>query len=177
MVFALPEIGVRVTNVTQRGFCQARLSNREVAAMMLGAVTYNVLKDWDLETLIHLKRAAGRPKDLERIADGACDLPGLARLDDEAALAQLRRLKGIGRWTAQVYLLFALGRPDIWPDGDLALQLAVQRLKRLPERPQAAAVAALGDSWRPWRSVAACLLWQSYLHALGRLGNGRRPAT
>jgi DNA-3-methyladenine glycosylase II len=113
----------------------------------------------------------------ERIACGDCDLAGLALLDDDAALAQLRRLKGIGRWTAQVYLLFALGRPDIWPDGDLALQLAVQRLKQLPERPQAAALAALGERWRPWRSVAACLLWQSYLHALGRLGQRRAPGS
>jgi DNA-3-methyladenine glycosylase II len=110
------------------------------------------------------------------IGDGGCDLAGLARLPDEMAMTELRKLKGIGPWTAQVYLLFALGRADIWPAGDLALQIAVQRFKALPARPNAADLILHAAPWRPWRSVAACLLWQSYLHALGRLGN-RSAAT
>jgi DNA-3-methyladenine glycosylase II len=105
----------------------------------------------------------------ERIADGRCDLAGLAKMADDEAAAELIKLKGIGRWTAEVYLLFALGRPDIWPAGDLGLQLALQRLEEHATRPTAAALIARAESWRPWRSVAACLLWQFYLHALGRL--------
>lgn len=92
----------------------------------------------------------------------------LATLDDEGALAALLALKGVGRWSAEVYLLFALGRPDIWPAEDLALRIAVQWLKDLPERPSGADLRALGERWRPWRSVAACLLWQFYLCRLNR---------
>ena len=96
-----------------------------------------------------------------------------ARAIDEV-IARLSTVRGIGPWTAQVYLLFALGRTDIWPAGDLGLQIAVQRFKGLPTRPKAADLILLAAPWRPWRSVAACLLWQSYLHALGRLGD--RPS-
>jgi DNA-3-methyladenine glycosylase II len=103
-----------------------------------------------------------------RILDGSCDLAGIGRLADAEAAAELRRLKGIGRWTTEVYQLFALGRPDIWPAGDLALQLAVQHVKRRNDRPSADDLIRLAEPWRPWRSVAACLLWQSYLHRLGR---------
>ncbi|HKF70358.1 MAG TPA: DNA-3-methyladenine glycosylase 2 family protein [Stellaceae bacterium] len=92
----------------------------------------------------------------------------LARLGDEAALAAITELRGFGHWSAEVFLLFALGRPDIWPAGDLALQLAVQWLKSLPERPDTRELRAIAEAWRPWRSVAACLLWQFYLCRLNR---------
>jgi DNA-3-methyladenine glycosylase II len=92
----------------------------------------------------------------------------LARLDDEAALAAIMELRGFGHWSAEVFLLFALGRPDIWPAGDLALQIAVQWLKSLPERPDSRALRVMAEAWRPWRSVAACLLWQFYLCRLNR---------
>lgn len=93
---------------------------------------------------------------------------GLAALEDDAAMAELVALKGIGRWSAEVFLLFALGRPDVWPAEDLALRIAFQWLKELPERPSGAALRAFGEAWRPWRSVAACLLWQFYLGRLNR---------
>ena len=93
---------------------------------------------------------------------GRIDLDGLARLDDEAAIAELVKIKGIGRWSAEIYLLFSLKRPDIWPVDDLAVVVAVQRLKRLPERPDRAAMIEIGEPWRPWRSVAARLMWHYY---------------
>ncbi len=93
---------------------------------------------------------------------GRLDLDGLARLDDEAAIAELIKIKGIGRWSAEIYLLFSLKRPDVWPVDDLAVVVAVQRLKRLPERPDRAAMMEIGEPWRPWRSVAARLLWHYY---------------
>jgi DNA-3-methyladenine glycosylase II len=77
--------------------------------------------------------------------------------------AELLKLKGVGAWTAEIYLLRALLRPDAWPAGDLALQLAAQRVKRLPARPTAAELDALAEPWRPWRAVAARLLWLHYL--------------
>lgn len=102
------------------------------------------------------------------IAEGRFSPAALDPLDDDAAMASLVALKGIGRWSAEVFLLFALGRPDVWPAEDLALRVAVQWLKGLEERPSGAALRALGESWRPWRSVAACLLWQFYLGRLNR---------
>jgi DNA-3-methyladenine glycosylase II len=70
---------------------------------------------------------------------------------------------GIGPWTADIYLIMALGRPDVWPLGDIALAQAARELKRLPVRPSAAEMTVLGESWRPWRAVAARVLWHHYL--------------
>jgi DNA-3-methyladenine glycosylase II len=92
----------------------------------------------------------------------------LMRLGDDAALAAIMELRGFGNWSAEVFLLFALGRPDIWPAGDLALQIAVQWLKALPQRPDSRELRNMAEAWRPWRSVAACLLWQFYLCRLNR---------
>jgi DNA-3-methyladenine glycosylase II len=103
------------------------------------------------------------------IADGELDLRRLSSLSDDEARAGLTRLKGVGAWTAEVYLLRALLRPDAWPAGDLALQLAAQAVKRLPARPTAAELDALAEPWRPLRAVAARLLWLHYLE-------GRRDA-
>ena len=95
----------------------------------------------------------------ETLLDGGLDLDAVARMDDEAAIAELVRVKGIGRWSAEMYLLFALRRPDLWPVGDLAVVKGVQRLKGLSERPPPDAMTAYGEAWRPWRSVAARMLW------------------
>lgn len=94
---------------------------------------------------------------------GALDLEGLADASDDEARERLMELKGIGRWTADIYLLMALGRPDIWPVGDLALVVAAQRIKGLDDRPNPDEFRRLGEPWRPWRSVAARLLWHHYL--------------
>jgi DNA-3-methyladenine glycosylase II len=102
------------------------------------------------------------------VASGEFDFDRLDAADDASALAALVALKGIGRWSAEIYLIFALGRPDIWPAGDLGLQLAVADCLDLDMRPGEPALRAIGDRWQPWRSVAACLFWQSYLHARGR---------
>jgi len=96
---------------------------------------------------------------------GELDLDGLADLPDEEIRERLMRLKGIGRWTADIYLLMALGRPDIWPPGDLALVVAAQRVKQLNARPNSEEFQRLGNAWRPWRSIAARLLWHHYLSA------------
>jgi len=93
------------------------------------------------------------------------DLAALKRLDDEAAVAALVRVKGIGRWTAEVYLMFALDRPDVFPADDLALMVAAQRLKRLDQRPTGKALRAMAAPWQPWRGVAAQLLWHYYRFA------------
>ena len=91
------------------------------------------------------------------------DLAALGRLDDEAATAALTRLDGIGPWTAHIYLLMALRRPDVWPTGDLALVATLQRIKRMRRPPSPERAAGIASAWRPWRSVAARMLWQEYL--------------
>ncbi|MDB5408389.1 MAG: hypothetical protein JWL84_3301 [Rhodospirillales bacterium] len=96
------------------------------------------------------------------VTDGTLDLAALATLPDESCLDQLTAISGIGAWTARIYLLAALARPDIWPDGDVGLQAAYQSLAGLPARPTAAELAAIAERWRPWRSVAARLLWHYY---------------
>jgi DNA-3-methyladenine glycosylase II len=104
----------------------------------------------------------------EAAASGQFDFARLDAADDAVALAALIGLKGIGRWSAEIYLIFVLGRPDIWPAGDLGLQLAVAECLGLEARPTEPALRQIGEAWQPWRSVAACLFWQSYLHARGR---------
>ncbi len=99
----------------------------------------------------------------EEIVDGRLRLSDLARMDDEAAHGRLTRLRGVGRWTADIYLLMALGRPDVWPRGDLALAKAAQRVKDLPRVPDDDELAAIAEGWRPWRAAAARLLWLDYL--------------
>ena len=95
--------------------------------------------------------------------DGRFDPAAIAAADDEAARAGLVGLLGVGRWTADIYVLMALGRPDVWPDGDLALAAAIRRAKRLDRLPTAADQRAIAEAWRPWRAVAARVLWHAYL--------------
>ncbi|MCZ6732988.1 MAG: DNA-3-methyladenine glycosylase 2 family protein [Gammaproteobacteria bacterium] len=101
----------------------------------------------------------------ESILTGVLDLSALRRMSDDAAHAKLTTMKGIGPWSADVYLLTALRRPDIWPSADIALAAAVQRVKRLRSRPTAEKLEVLGRRWTPWRSVAARLLWHHYLNS------------
>lgn len=100
----------------------------------------------------------------ELVASGALDLSALPA-DDEAAITQLTRIKGIGRWSAEIYLLFAEGRPDIWPAGDLAVQVGLGKLLRLPDRPTEAATRDLAEPWRPHRGAAAIFTWHCYNNA------------
>jgi DNA-3-methyladenine glycosylase II len=96
-------------------------------------------------------------------------MKSLGRLNDEDAHAALVRIKGVGPWTANIYLLMALRRPDIWPDGDVALASAATRIKQLEQRLSFKELARLADQWRPYRSVAARMLWQYYLAERNRL--------
>jgi DNA-3-methyladenine glycosylase II len=98
----------------------------------------------------------------DAIAGGDLDLAALERSDDEAAISALVAIKGIGQWTAEIYLLFALRRLDIWPAGDLAIRSALQRLRGLRERPGIAQARELAEVWRPHRSAAARFLWHYY---------------
>jgi len=110
------------------------------------------------------------------IASGALDPAALASLDDEPAIAAISAVRGLGRWTAEIYLLFALGRHDVFPAGDLALAAAAADLKALPARPAPAALRQLADAWRPHRALAARLLWHHWRHVTGRPAMDDLPA-
>ena len=97
----------------------------------------------------------------ELVLSGALDLHALPS-DDEDAIAQLTQVKGIGRWSAEIYLLFAEGRPDIWPAGDLAVQVEVGRILGMDARPNEKTVRTLAEAWRPHRGAAAIMAWHHY---------------
>ena len=130
---------------------------------------YLSLDDATLRSCGFSRQKMGYARHLAEMVDsGKFDFARLCAAGDEAALAELLSIRGIGRWSAEIYLLFSLGRPNIWPAGDLGLQLAIGEHLGLGARPDELEVRRLGEAWRPWRSVAACLFWQSYLHARGR---------
>jgi DNA-3-methyladenine glycosylase II len=101
----------------------------------------------------------------EHVADGSLDFDALPA-DDEEAIAAMTAIKGIGRWSAEIYLLFAEGRGDIWPAGDLAVQIEVGQIMGLPERPSERATRAIAEAWRPHRGAAAVFTWHAYSHRL-----------
>ena len=110
------------------------------------------------------RQKAGYARSLsELVAEGTLDLHALPD-DDEVAIAQLTLIKGIGRWSAEIYLLFAEGRPDVWPAGDLAVQAALHRLLGLEARPSEAETRRLAEGWRPYRSSMAVFAWHAYAH-------------
>ena len=106
----------------------------------------------------------------EAVTAGTVDFRKLGRADDDAVRAALIPVKGIGDWTVDIYLLSALQRPDVWPARDLALQEAARAVRGLDARPDEAAMHEIGEAWRPWRSVAARILWHHYLNTRRRGG-------
>lgn len=100
----------------------------------------------------------------------------LEKMNDETARAKLIELKGIGVWSADIYLLMALRRPDVWPHGDLALAVAAHHVKHLPARPTYDQLTAMSEAWRPWRAVAARVLWHYYLSRDRTVARSERSA-
>lgn len=144
--------------------CEAVLESFSAECLM--AIDDTVLKSAGLSApKIRTLRAIS-----EAILAGDLDLDGLATLNAEDAIAHLSRIKGIGRWTAEVYLLFALGHTDIFPAGDLALKEGVRLAFDLDERPAEKELVARAEDWRPHRSAAARLIW-AYYGAAKRGGN------
>ena len=118
-------------------------------------------------------RACGLSRQKQGYARSLCELIAQGELDlhhlpaeDEAAIAELTRIKGIGRWSAEIYLLFAEGREDIWPAGDLAVMAGIGKILGLPERPNEKQTRELAEDWRPFRGSAAIFTWHIYNAAL-----------
>ena len=101
----------------------------------------------------------------ELVISGELDLGALPE-DDEEAIARLVQIKGIGRWSAEIYLLFAEGRPDVFPAGDLAVMIEIGRLLGLEDKPSEKQLREIAEKWRPYRGAAAVLAWHSYNSAV-----------
>ena len=97
------------------------------------------------------------------VEEGSLPIDQFDKMPNDNVRSELQKIKGIGPWTADIYLLMALNRPDIWPGGDLALVSAIQKVKNLSDRPTAEEFKLLGNLWIPWRAVAARILWHYYL--------------
>jgi DNA-3-methyladenine glycosylase II len=132
----------------------------EAAVPSMEPAAFLALSDEELRAvgLSGAKMRYGRSLAID-IVEGRIDFAALDELDDVAAVTMLTQAKGIGPWTAEIYLMFAHGRPDIMPGLDLGLLVAAQHLKRLRRRPDAKRLLKIAEAWRPWRSAAALLLW------------------
>lgn len=143
--------------------------NRLKAAIRLTPHNLLMLDDATLKTIGFSRQKTAYARHLaQAILDRRFSPVALEKMDDYAARAALIQLKGIGVWTADIYLLMALRRPDVWPHGDLALAVAVQQVKHLAARPTYDALTEMSEAWRPWRAVAARIFWHHYLSQRGR---------
>ena len=138
---------------------------RKLEALLGDDIPPQALLAADFDSL----RACGFSRQKQGYARSLCELVVSGELkldalpaDDEEAIAELTRIKGIGRWSAEIYLLFAEGRPDIWPAGDLAVQAGLAKLLGLETRPDEKAARALAEPWRPHRGAAAIFTWHCY---------------
>ena len=128
------------------------------------SVNFLKLSDAELRSIGFSRQKTSYCRNLaEAIITGRLNLTELSDLNDAQAKEQLMNIKGIGSWTADIYLLTALGRPDIWPNGDIALASAVQKLKGAASRPSFKELNKMSLKWKPWRAVAARILWHYYL--------------
>jgi len=128
------------------------------------SVNFLKLSDAELKSIGFSRQKTSYGRNLaDAIITERLNLTELSDLDDAQAKEQLMNIKGIGPWTADIYLLMALGRPDIWPNGDIALASAVQKLKGIASRPSFEELNRMSLKWKPWRAVAARILWHYYL--------------
>ncbi len=176
---AIARVGYPAPRIRQRGFAtllrtilgqQVSVQSADAVWRKLDALvgdasdpaTIAAASDETLRAAGLSRQKAGYARSLaDEVTSGRLALDALPE-DDEAAIAALVRVKGIGRWSAEVYLLFAEGRTDIWPAGDLAVQIEIGRILGHDTRPSEAATRALAESWRPHRGALAVFTWHHY---------------
>jgi DNA-3-methyladenine glycosylase II len=150
---------------------KAAFERLTVAADPLTPERFLALTDTDLLLIGFSRQKARYGRALaSAVRSGSLDLEGLVDGDDDDVRRALVAIPGIGSWTSTIYLLMVLGRPDVWPFGDIALAQAVMEVKGLDRRPSVAELGQIGEAWRPWRSVAARHLWHDYLSRRVRSG-------
>jgi DNA-3-methyladenine glycosylase II len=148
---------------------QAAFTKLETETGIIAADTFLSLNDAKLREIGFSRQKTSYVRGVaQAIKEGELDFGVFETLDDDQVRQKLMGIKGIGRWTADTYLLFALRRPDAWPSGDLALAKSLQDVKGLTSLPGFDEVDRIALGWRPWRAVAARILWHSYLSERGR---------
>jgi DNA-3-methyladenine glycosylase II len=155
----------------QVSLASARAAFDRLDATLGGSISprgFLTLSDSELRTIGFSRQKAGYARDLAMAISDGFDLDGLAHRSDEEVRASLMRLRGIGRWTADIYLIMCLRRPDVWPHGDQALATAGRELLELPTQPSFDELEHRARSWRPHRATAARILWHHYLSVRGR---------
>jgi DNA-3-methyladenine glycosylase II len=168
MNYRPPDLSTLVRSIVFQqlsGKAAATIYGRVEAAMGKAGVRPGPLLAWDdarFRSLGLSSQKTGYLRDLAaRTRSGELDFAALADLDDQAVIERLTQVKGVGVWTAQMFLIFALRRRDVLPVGDLGIRNAIERLYELPAPPKPAGIEALGARWRPWCSVASWYLWRS----------------
>ncbi|HEX5901505.1 MAG TPA: DNA-3-methyladenine glycosylase 2 family protein [Actinomycetota bacterium] len=146
----------------------AAFARLKVATGDVTPAAFLTLDDTTLREIGFSRQKAGYARDLAIALNDGFDLAALDRLSDDEVRRSLIGLRGIGRWTADVYLTMCLLRPDVWPHGDQALATGVMELLALPERPTFDELEALAERWHPFRAVAARIVWHHYLGVRGR---------
>ena len=155
----------------QVSLASAKAAFDRLGAALAGDVVPNGflgLSDAELRAIGFSHQKAGYARDLAAALADGFDLEGLATLPDDEVRANLMGLRGIGRWTADIYLIMCLRRPDVWPHGDQALATAARELLELPAQPTFDALEIRARSWQPHRATAARILWHHYLSVRGR---------
>jgi DNA-3-methyladenine glycosylase II len=148
---------------------QAAFTRLEEITNTINPVEFLSLDNHTLKTIGFSRQKASYVQGIAReILDGEFDLEALESMENEQVRERLMQVRGIGAWTANTYLLFALRRSDAWPTGDLALAKAIQELRGWDNIPSFEEVDRIADRWRPWRAVAARILWHYYLSERGR---------
>jgi DNA-3-methyladenine glycosylase II len=161
---------IRIILEQQVSLASARAAFQRLLEMLpeLGPETFLLAEEKGLKEAGFSRQKTRYGKLLAKaILEGSLSLNRLASLDDARAKAELLKITGIGPWTADIYLLMALRRPDIWPAGDMALMAALQAVKGLESRPSLSEMEALSRHWSPWRGVAARVFWHHYLGGRG----------
>lgn len=155
MSIASQQLSTKAADTIFRRFCDLFPPDRRPSPERVMTLT-----DDEIRGAGFSRPKVGFIKDLaSRVLDGRLDLAGLAKHPDDEVMRQLVAVKGIGRWTAEIFLMFRLGRPDILPADDLGLMNAVHRAYKLRKRPDAKRLRKIGEAWKPYRSVAAWYLW------------------
>ncbi len=157
MSIASQQLSTKAADTIFRRFCELFPPDRRPSPDRVMTLT-----DDEIRAVGFSRPKVGFIKDLAaRVLDGRLDLPGLTKHPDDEVMRQLVDVKGIGRWTAEIFLMFRLGRPDILPADDMGLMNAVHRAYGLRKRPDAKRLRKMGEAWRPYRSVASWYLWAS----------------
>ena len=155
----------------QVSLASAQAAFDRLLAALAGRLTprrFLALDDAALLAIGFSRQKAGYARGLADAIAGGFDLEGLTSRSDDDVRVSLTSLRGIGPWTADIYLLMVLRRPDVWPHGDLALATAAQEVLSLRDRPGFTQLAAIAERWSPHRATAARILWHHYLSARGR---------